>query len=791
MQWINHKVRSLFQNYFLCHLLLVLIVYWEFLVQKKVFRFMDYGADSTLGETPLVIGLKWLIFQDGFPNWSFKLGAGAPLASQAMFFFDPFNWLLAPFPGQWVPFLIIYIHTLKVLLCLWFFDRYLRQRGYTRFSSSLGAMIFGFAGYSVLWGNFLPWSTGLVFTSLAMWGLERGLRQDRWLLFIASIFCFGLCSIYFLYMFSIYLALYTIAWPWDEYRKLTFDFCQRVLKSVLAYGLGLGIAGYFLVPTVKTLLQSARVGRESVPLFSTFDVYYNVSLIGRFFSNTITYGTCADYGTANYYPKWNSNHYNMPAVYCGMLFLLLIPQVLQWKSLRDRRGMIGLGALLVIAFFSPFLSSALHGFSYVSARWAFVFVAFAAWFVADSINGFEKEKRTLNAPILYGTLFFQSFLLIAVLSAGSGIYGCETRSLTILASRNWHLFAFLAMNAWLLLKAFGKYSQHQWRLVLLLGVLLELGLLGRLDTVERNVASAEMFHPGGKFYDGTLEAVEFIKKKDPSFYRIMKSYYNSGYNDPVYLNYNGVTNYCSSMPPGQSALHSTVWGAEGKGMFSMLVIPPDRAAALNLLAVKYYLSKGPASDPYGAVVPTGFRKTDKKGSISIYENRYFNPGGLLYDSYLVAQDLEGLTPKQRTGALLSSLLFDGDAKDIPGITLSAPSSIPLRRRLQSTLKRHTEFRMISDTHLETSFTTQKPKVLVASIIHDPDWQAVLNGSPAKVFPANSGFLGIWVPPGKHHVVFKYIGRANKYGAILSLLSIFIVALALLLKRRKRSVALVT
>jgi hypothetical protein len=64
-----------------------------------------------------------------------------------------------------------------------------------------------------------------------------------------------------------------------------------------------------------------------------------------------------------------------------------------------------------------------------------------------------------------------------------------------------------------------------------------------------------------------------------------------------------------------------------------------------------------------------------------------------------------------------------------------------------------------------------PALLVLSDAYDPGWQVTLDGQPAKLYRANYALRGVWLPAGRHTVVFSYQPRSFQIGGLISLLTL--------------------
>jgi uncharacterized membrane protein YfhO len=57
--------------------------------------------------------------------------------------------------------------------------------------------------------------------------------------------------------------------------------------------------------------------------------------------------------------------------------------------------------------------------------------------------------------------------------------------------------------------------------------------------------------------------------------------------------------------------------------------------------------------------------------------------------------------------------------------------------------------------LEVAVEAERAGLLVLNDVHTTGWTAEVDGAPAEVVPANYLARGVWVPAGRHRVLFRY------------------------------------
>ena len=75
-------------------------------------------------------------------------------------------------------------------------------------------------------------------------------------------------------------------------------------------------------------------------------------------------------------------------------------------------------------------------------------------------------------------------------------------------------------------------------------------------------------------------------------------------------------------------------------------------------------------------------------------------------------------------------------------------------------------------------------ILVFTIPFDKGFSATIDGRQADVIPCDVSFMGVWVEPGEHEIVFTYRTRALPLGAALSALAAAMLAAYVFICRRR-------
>jgi len=61
----------------------------------------------------------------------------------------------------------------------------------------------------------------------------------------------------------------------------------------------------------------------------------------------------------------------------------------------------------------------------------------------------------------------------------------------------------------------------------------------------------------------------------------------------------------------------------------------------------------------------------------------------------------------------------------------------------------------TSSKVQLTVTNASTAILVAANLYNPLWKAIVDGQPARIFPADEAFQAINLPAGSHQVEFNY------------------------------------
>lgn len=197
-----------------------------------------------------------------------------------------------------------------------------------------------------------------------------------------------------------------------------------------------------------------------------------------------------------------------------------------------------------------------------------------------------------------------------------------------------------------------------------------------------------------------------------------------------------------------------------------------------------------------AVIPDelpGFVYKGETESFEIYENTLYIPMGFAYDSYISRSEADRLTAAQREKLLMKSLILDdeqierysdiltrSDRSEVTGLTKEDYAAFCTEKQQSCS-----DSFSYDSRGFRSEISLEKPQLIFFSVPYSEGWTAKVNGKATDVERVSEGFMAVRAEKGENTIVFSYETPGLKAGIILSISSAIILALYVLIFRRKR------
>lgn len=279
-----------------------------------------------------------------------------------------------------------------------------------------------------------------------------------------------------------------------------------------------------------------------------------------------------------------------------------------------------------------------------------------------------------------------------------------------------------------------------WLAALLVGGL----LVWDVAVVDSRFLHPEKMEPLPRYYPET-PAIKFLKEQ-PGIFRIAPLSREFSSNSWMYHRLESIGGY----HPAKLALYEDL----------LTKVDITNAKLLALLNVKYVVGPTELDHPLFSKVAEG-----------VYENKLVLPR-----AFLVGEARE-LTSE---GVMLAELSVDSFEPwryatvlgNLPGPVESAEGS-----EIEITSYEPEEIRVRADI--------ARPCLLVFSeVYYPPGWKAFVDGAPTEIYRADYAFRSVYLEPGEHIVVMRYVPSTARRGLLISLLAAGLIALTIALPARR-------
>ncbi|HQR33328.1 MAG TPA: YfhO family protein, partial [Blastocatellia bacterium] len=167
-------------------------------------------------------------------------------------------------------------------------------------------------------------------------------------------------------------------------------------------------------------------------------------------------------------------------------------------------------------------------------------------------------------------------------------------------------------------------------------------------------------------------------------------------------------------------------------------------------------------------LPAQWRKVYDHEQTQIYENQRVMPRAWLTPRAEAVSEQDAFKSirgqSERAFDPREVALIEAPSSELGGLTASKLSEGSYARIVS-----YEPNRLVIETKAD------QPAALVLSEVHDPGWVATVDGKPATVYAADYLLRGLVLSAGTHTIELKYTAPAARTGAVISILSLLIIA----------------
>lgn len=769
---------------------IVLIVFKDFIFFQKLYLFKGLASDSINDTYPNYILISDYLRTDGIPKWSFRQGIGQNIFPFS--FPDPFVSFLYLLGRENLAYGIAYMEILKIFLAGGLFYFFLKKLSLSPYVCILGGLLYSFSSFMIIGSCWNIFSTEVVYLAFLLLAFERYYQDNNWIFFPIAIALIAVLQPFDLWLFGLFLLVYIIVRHYEGIERETGKLVALLFKTGLLAVLGVAMGSFFFLNELRMMLLSPRGEGAagfynqllSQPILGFETALHYLTAVMRLFSSELL-------GPSNNYGGWY-NFMEAPLFYCGLISLLLLPQLFQFLDKR-KKWIYGLWvAFFTLPIIFPFFRYSFWLFTGNYYRLYSFFVSFILMFFSLQALHYLCMHRKVDRKLLIITLVT---LLIALyfpyeLLKQHQILNTGLRNVVA-------LFLFMYTGLLFFLKNSKNYLSVT-HLSLLVLVCIELVSFSLNNVNERRALTDKEYHQKSGYSDYTNDAIDYIKKIDKGFFRLSKNYSSgpssySSLNDSKVQRYRGTASYHSFNQLHYVRFLAGMKIIDEKNENQTRWIPGLRNMPFlhSYASVKYFLSNKPNSMRH-----VNYDSIKTIGNIKIYRNKLALPLGFTYNTFISRREFNKLSPRQKGAVLyqafvLNDSIYSNYAKDFPSFQIS---NIAKDYSLQkyttdiNSLRNDTlAITKYSNNNIKGNITLKEKKMLFFSIPYSEGWSAVVDGKKQSPIRINIGFLGLPLGKGEHTIELIYTPPLFYTGAVISIVSILVYIAIIILPRRRRKV----
>lgn len=755
-----------------------LSVYRDFVFGASTLLYKDIGSDSVNVYYPYLVHISGYLRSEGFPSWSFHVGMGQSISYFVGYLiWQPIVWL----PKTMVSYALVFQHLFKILVAGLLFFCFLQLRGLKLVAAFLGSCLLAFSAYMCMGSCWYIQADEVVSFTALLFAAELAVTRGRWIFLVISVAVTGLLTAFHLYFCALFLVGYVPLRLFHQSGWQPWPILRASLSLAIAAVLGVGLGAVLTMPGFYDLLNSPRgagsasavTALRAFPIFGLESSlhYFTASL--RPFANDIL-------GTGSDFHGWR-NYLEAPASYCGLICLLLLPQVFFRGTLRSHAiATLFLSAVLVPTVF-PWFRYFFWLFQGDYYRTFSLFSILGIITLSVSIFSRYATGQRLNLPILaVTTIVLTGFLCFPFNETKALINGplrCGAAILLIIYASTLTIGQLI-----------NRQNIVSWIVTALVAG--ELIYFGHRTVAERPTVTKQELKERVGYNDYTVDAIRDIKANDHSFFRLTKTWgsslaVNPSLNDGMVFGYYGTSSYSSfnnlnyiKFLAAVDAISANAPEDETRWSFGLL----GHSLLSTFACEKYVITDNPV--PFQA--SESYEMVGRYENVYLLKNKEFLPLGLSYAHYVRENAFLQLpTPDKAMALLQAVVLSEQDAATASGLLLWDIGELREAIRSNSMAEIIGELRRgafktssFKQTRITGSIQADKRSILVFQTPFDSGWRALADEKPIPVLKVDGGLLGVMLEAGEHSVELRFRPPLLLAGAAVTLSSLCMIAIGL-------------
>jgi uncharacterized membrane protein YfhO len=537
---------------------------------------------------------------------------------------SPLNILVLLSPVHYLTETVLLITLIKFGLCGLFFSLYTTYTFGRTDGVNLGASVaYAMMGYNLAYSSNLMWLDGAALLPLVLMGVEKILREEKYLSYIISLIFLFWCSYYIGYMAGVFTFLY-FTFRFFTQPSAFAHYVKKLWRFLGGAALAAGCCAVLLLPAFLNLLN----GQEKLMTFPkrVFSSFYPII---RLASKLVpgVYDSLTDSGLPHIF-------ITTAAVLLALLFFLNkeIP-------LREKMVFALFSGVMILSLSWEALDLAWHAFedpTWFPARYSFVFCFLVLHL---GLRGLARPQGLVPTRILVA---MGIWLLV--------LFEIAVSKLSFVQTRHILLGSFLTLcYGGVLLAMRRNLPPSSRQLLILLGVcLLCAECFYSADAQIQGIEGQFHYRTRAGYYayrERYLPAVEWLKGENPGVYR-MEVVELRNANGPMALGYPGISHYSTTTDQRLNTLLRRL--GYNTGTINELRFAKNNPFTNGWLGIRYLLT---TENP-----GFGYEWMDSVGQVNIYENPAAFPLAFFAEHKALEMDAQQQNPFDFQNKLSAALI---------------------------------------------------------------------------------------------------------------------------------------
>lgn len=623
----------------------MMILFHSYIFGEKYFLFPNVVTDGVVQFYPHYVQ-KASRGIGSFFSFSCTWGSGFQVK-------NPFELLITSFGSEYVAYMIGIAMVLKCMLAGIFFYGFLKEKGMTRVTSIVFGLCYAFSIQMIGAGCWRSQAELAMIAAIFLWAIERGKKKRGIFLFALGILLTILClGLYFKLMLIAFLILYIVAELYQSNVRMKRQFTRRQKRIILAGGIicvlvVVGVLGYSLRDIFSSYRFQAGVESLGEEWNKTFS-YNNIKIIGTTVIRTFAPNVQGIPGANEYYGSDSGWYIGDGTYYCGILTLLLIPQVFH-RDTKKRNVVVAVElGISTIIMTCPVFRLVLNGFANdiykLSRVWVILIMLIIAAIALDEIVTGKRKVAVKRLVMTWSATIV--VIMVVCLKLQKHIYYYD-------------ICVYLVVSALevLILWGYSRKSEKNTKLIhggIIVLVVMELLLLNYKFINNGDAVTKEAWMTG-YYNDGTKEILE-QSGEEMLFERVDKTYQSVQLNDSAVQGYNGTAYYIGGV--GNSSFTDFIMATSIptlKGIPGWCLGTTGNIYLESLFSVNKMVADSDNCASYG------FQLENSNNDKYLYKNDNVLPLGFCYDKTISRSSFEQMDALERAERLLEyAVIEDGN-----------------------------------------------------------------------------------------------------------------------------------